>query len=174
MAFTPTLAGQKLTAGALNDLALIGATVFSITANSGQSVASRTSEVTGDAVQWDPPTVDLYGAWSSGAPTRFTTPKTGLWTLAGSIGFNGSTGGSIREAIWYVNNGLLTIGRSVGAASTAIANIALTASARTVTTFLTSGDYVELVPLQNSGATLTLATGSLRSFMTATYAGPGS
>lgn len=176
MSFTPTLAGQRLTAGALNDIALIGATVFAITANSGQSVTSRTSEVVGDAVQWDPPGVDLYGAWSSGNPTRFTCPKAGLWTLGGSIGFNASTGGTIREAIWYVNGSLLSIGRAVGTASTAIANIALTSAARTVTTALALGDFVELVPLQNSGLVspaLTLATGSLRSFMNATYAGPG-
>lgn len=174
MSFAPTLAGQKLTAGALNDLLLIGAMVFSTTANAGtQSIASRSAEVVGDAVQWDPPGVDLYGAWSSGAPTRFTVPKSGLWTLGGGIALNPSAGGTIREAIWYSNGALVTNGRAVGVASTAIANVALTTSARTLTAPFTVGDFIELVPLQNSGGPLLLATGSLRTYMTATYAGPG-
>lgn len=173
MSFTPTLAGQRLTAGALNDLLLIGATVFSTSTNAGQSIATRATEVVGDAVVWDPPGVDLYGAWSSGAPTRFACPKPGLWTLAGGLGYNASAGGTLREAIWYGNGALLFSGRSAPVVSSAIAATALTTAARTLTLPLLLGDYIELVPLQNSGGALTLASGSLRPFMTATYAGPG-
>lgn len=172
--FQPTAAGQKLTAGILNDLLLIGATVFSATSNGAQSVPTRTTEAVGDAVIWDPPAVDLYGAWSSGAATRWTSPKAGNWTLAGGTSFAASTGGSFREAIWFQNGSLLSAGRSTPVMSTAIAATPITADARGITVTLAVGDYIELVPLQNSGTALTLAQGSLRPYMTVTYAGPSS
>lgn len=172
MAFAPTSAGQRLTAGTLNSLLLLGVTAFSAECNTAQSIPNRATEAVGDAVIWDnPPKIDLLGAWASGAPTRFTCPVVGEWTLGGSIGYNASAGGSLREAIWFVNGVLALQGRGAGVVSTAIAATALTVGARQITVQLAVGDYVELVPFQNSGGALALATGSLRSYMTATYTG---
>lgn len=172
MAFTPTLAGQKLTACALNDIALCGVTTFRAYCNTAQSIASRTTENVADAVIWDTIDLDLFGSWSSGTGTRWTCPKAGWWTFSGSVGFAGSSAGTLREAIWFQNGSLLGAGRGVSVVSTTIATTALTAEARTLTLLCAAGDYIELIPLQNTGSALPLATSSLRSYMTATYAGP--
>jgi hypothetical protein len=172
VAFTPTLAGQKLTSGTLNDIALCGVTTFRAYCNTAQVIANRATENVADAVIWDTIDLDLFGAWSSGAGTRWTCPKAGWWTISGSIGFSGSSAGTLREAIWFQNGALLGAGRGVSVVSTAIATTALTAEARTLTVLCPVGDYIELIPLQNTGSTLALSGGSLRSYMTVTYSGP--
>lgn len=172
MAVQFVTAGQRLTAGVLNDLVLPGVTTFSAMSNGAQSVPTRAAENVADAVIWDPPAIDDFGAWSSGATTRWTCPKAGRWTFSGSVAFSASSGGTLREALWFQNGVIITSARAVAMASSAISATALTAEARSLTLPLNLSDYIELIPFHNAGAALTLAQGSLQPFMTATYAGP--
>lgn len=171
MAYTPFLAGQKVTAAALDAALLSGVAVFRAYRSTAQSIPTRASEVVGDAIQWDDIGVDRLGGWNSATPTRYTCQVAGWYSFSGSIGYNADTTGTIREAIWYSNGALLAGGRSVPIANSGIASIALTAEARRVTLNLSVGDYLELVPLQNGTGSISSATGSPRSYITVHYAG---
>lgn len=168
-------AGQRITANDLNDASLPGKVVFRTYSGAGQSVPTRTTEMVADAIVWDSPQQDDYGGWSSSTPTRWTCMKAGmLWTLSGRLSFNGSIAGTLRQAIWYINGALPPAGRAVPVASSAISNASLTVEAAEQTLPLNVGDFVELVPLQNTGGPLAVATGSYRPIMAITCGGPSS
>ncbi|WP_128977288.1 hypothetical protein [Streptomyces roseicoloratus] len=170
MAFTPWLAGMRITATRMNDSAMIGACVFRAYRSAAQSIPTG-GDAAANAVSWDDVQEDLLGGWSGTNPTRYTVPRSGVWQLAGAIAFDASTGGTTRECVWYVNGGAIGAGRARSFANT-ISSVPLTVEARTLPYRLTAGDYVELVPAQNSGGNLNLATGSYRSYVGLTYAGP--
>lgn len=172
MPYEPFLAGQKVTASALNLALLTGVCVFRAYLTAGQSVPTRAAEAVGDALAWDTIDLDRFGGWSSASPTRYTVPLTGYWTPAGSVSYNNATTGTIREAIWFVNGSLATAGRAVPVASGSISAVALTAEARGTPLLLNAGEYIQLVPLQNSSGALNTATGSARPYMSMTYSGP--
>lgn len=170
MAFTPWLAGMRLTATRMNDASMIGAQVFLADRATAQSIPTG-GDAAANACNWDDIQFDLLGGWVSGSPTRWTAPRSGRWTLAGGIGFDASTGGTTRECVWYVNGSAIGMGRARSFGNT-MASVPVTVEARTLPVQLAMGDYVELVPAQNSGAALNLATGSYRSYMSVTYSGP--
>ncbi|MBX9392287.1 hypothetical protein K4749_01400 [Streptomyces sp. TRM72054] len=171
MAFSVWRAGQTITATDLDEASMIGALVFHAERTTTQSISSG-SDTVANAVSWNGVTYDVLGGWSSGNPTRWTAPQDGWWIVMGGIGFNSSSGGTIREAVWYLNGALSAMGRARTYTSSSIAASPLTVEARTVPFQLSAGDYLELVPAQNSGAALDTATGSFRPYMSITYAGP--
>ena len=170
MPFTPFLAGMKLTGTRLNDAAMIGATVFLANRSTAQSIPNG-GDAAANACIWDDVNLDLLGGWVSGSPTRWSVPRTGWWQLAGAVAFDASAGGTTRECVWYVNGGAIGMGRARTFGNTMSA-VPVTVEARTLPQLLTAGQYVELVPAQNSGGALNLATGSYRSYIAITYAGP--
>lgn len=171
MAFQPLSAGQRLTAGTLNALLMIGADVFRAYLTASQIITSGT-ETAANACQWDQIDRDILGAWSSSNKTRWTCPAAGWWKLSGSTSFNGSTGGSQRDALWFVNGANITAGRARTFAETSISAVPLSVEARTLTVQLALGEYVELIPVHNIGSNIGTATGTLAPYMAVTYAGP--
>lgn len=173
MAYQPIAAGSSPSADALNLALLPGVLAFRAFLAASQNITSRSAEVVGDALAWDTVDLDRFGAWSASSPTRWTCPLAGWWALAGSIAYNASAGGTLREAVWFVNGSLAPAGRAAPIVSSGISSAAaVTVEARTLPLLLSATDYVQLVPLQNSGGTLGTATGSPRPFMSATFAGP--
>jgi hypothetical protein len=173
VAYQPIAAGTTPTADEWNGYLLPGVLVFRAFLNTSQSVPTRSAEAVADALVWDTIDLDRLSGWAAGAnASRWTCTVPGWYTFSGSVGYNASSAGTFREAIWFQNGALSPAGRATPMMSTAIAATPLTAEARTLSLSLSAGDYMQLVPLQNAGAALTTATGSLRSFMSATYAGP--
>ncbi|WP_327376192.1 hypothetical protein OG393_20935 [Streptomyces sp. NBC_01216] len=170
MPFTPYLAGQRLTADRLNAVSMIGATVFLAYRSASQAITTG-GDAGSNATSWDDVQSDLLGGWLAGSPTRWTVPQTGWWRLAGAVAFDASTGGTTRECVWYVNGSAIGAGRARTFGNT-LASVPVTVEARTLSQLLTAGDYVQLVPAQNSGSNLNLATGSYRSYIDISYAGP--
>lgn len=168
---TNWLGGMRTTADRLYETDLIGRVVFLARRSTAQTIPSG-SDASSQAIQWDQVDLDVLGGWTVGQPTRWTCSRAGWWTFQGAVGWELSSGGSVRECCWYVNGGLITPGRSRPVASSAIAANAFTVDARAVPRLMDVGDYVELVPAQNSGANLDLATGSYQSYMSITYSGP--
>lgn len=169
--FQPYLAGQKVTAGGLDLTSMIGAIVFRAYLAAGQTIASGT-EAQSNACQWDTIDYDRLGAWSNTHPSRWTCPLAGWWTFAGSISLNGSTGGSQRDAIWFLNGAGFGAGRARTFAETGIAATPLSVEARTLPLLLSVGDYIELIPVHNIGSNISTATGTLAPYMSVTYSGP--
>ena len=170
MPFAPWLAGMKATATRMNDSAMIGAVVFLAYRSAAQSIGTG-ADAAVSAVSWDDVQTDLLSGYSAGSPTRWTVPRTGWWTLSGAIAFDSSTGGTTRECVWYVNGAALGAGRARTYGNT-LAAVPITVEARTLPQLLTAGQYVELVPAQNSGGNLNLSTGSYRSYISIAYTGP--
>lgn len=162
--------GMIMTEERLNDAAMIGAALFLANRSTTQAITTG-AESAANAVSWTDIELDALGGWSAANPTRWTAPRDGWYKLEGSVGFNGSTAGEIRDAIWFVNGALISMGRARTIASTAISGDPLTIEARAIPRLLAEGDYVELIAAQDSGSSLNTATGSLRPFISITYAG---
>jgi hypothetical protein len=161
---------MRITASRANDAAMIGATVFFANRGQVQSIPNGVDSAAG-AIAWDEVQVDLLGGWSAAQPTRWTVPRSGVWQFSGAVSFAASSGGTLRESVWYLNGSAMAMGRA-RLAEQAFPVQALTQEARTVPRVLSAGDYVELVAAQNSGAALDIATGSYRPYMSITYCGP--
>lgn len=171
MAYTPFLAGQKVTAGNLNAAVLSGVAVFRAYRSTTQNIPTRGAENVADAMSWDDVGLDRLGGWASGTPTRYTCQVAGWYSFSGSVAYGSQAGGTVRESIWFVNGALMAGGRSVPITATSIAAGAITAEARRVSLPMVAGDYIELVPFQDSGSNISAATGSFRSYITVYYGG---
>jgi hypothetical protein len=171
MAYTPFLAGQRLTAGALNSAVLSGVTVFRAYRSTAQTIPTRSAENIADAIQWDDVGLDRFGGWTGGSPTRYTAQIAGWYSFSGSVAYGSQAGGTIREAVWFTNGSLLAAGRSVPWVASAVPTGAITAEARRVSLSFNVGDYIELTPFQDSGSSISAATGSFRSYIAVQYAG---
>jgi hypothetical protein len=172
MAYSPFTAGQRLTAVALNAALLSGVLIFRAYRSNAQSIPNRVAEDIADALQWDEISVDRLGCWSSGAPTRFTCTTAGWHSFSGGVGLNTQSGGTLREAVWFLNGILMPAGRSVSIIESTVPGGTLTAEGRRPSILMAVGDYVELVPFQNSGVSIATASGSYRPYITVHYAGP--
>lgn len=98
--------------------------------------------------------LDRLGAWSSAAPTRYTAPVPGAYEFTGAISY-AANGTGFRSTTWYVNGAAQNSSSIIIPAVTGEATVV---NARPVVLRLAVGDYVELVGLQNSGATITTDT----------------
>jgi hypothetical protein len=168
---TNWLGGMRTTADRLYETDLIGRLVFLANRGANQSISSG-GDTTANALKWDEVTLDIFGGWTAGQPTRWTCPRAGWWTFQGAVSFNSSTAGNVRECCWYVNGGLISMGRSHPINMSGIVSGALTVDARSIPRLMAVGDYVELIAGQNSGQALDTATGSYRPYISITYSGP--
>jgi len=170
--YQPFAAGQRLTAGDLDAQLMIGKVVFQAMRTASQTITTG-AESASNAISWDAVNYDLLGAWSAGSPTRWTCPLAGWWTLSGSISLNNNSGGSNRDALWFVNGANITGGRARTFAESGIsASLVVTVEARTLPLLLAVGDYVQLIPAHNIGASEVTATGTAAPYMSVTYSGP--
>ncbi|MCM8550076.1 hypothetical protein [Streptomyces sp. STCH 565 A] len=169
---TNWLAGMRTTADRLYDTDLIGRMIFFASRTTNQSIPS--GESASSAMQWNVVDLDVLGGWDPAQPSRWTCPRAGWWNFQGAVAFNASSSGSVRECCWYVNGGLVGLGRSRPINTGSIANSYLTVDARSLPRLMAVGDYVELVPVHNSSDPnpLPTATGSASPYMTVTYCGP--
>ncbi|MFD5217458.1 hypothetical protein ACFWMH_07295 [Streptomyces tendae] len=169
---TNWLGGMRMTADRLYETDLIGRTVFLANRGANQTITSG-SDTASNALQWDEVTLDVLGGWNAGQPSRWTCPRAGWWTFQGAVGFNASTSGTVRECCWYVNGGLISMGRSRPIV-TVPSNSTLTVDARAVPRLMAVGDYVQLIAAHNSSSPTTIdtATGSYRPYISITYSGP--
>ncbi|GEC02947.1 hypothetical protein SSP24_06020 [Streptomyces spinoverrucosus] len=163
--------GMIITEERANSSALIGRVVFSAIKTTSQAITSNGNPVVANALNWDNIVTDLLGGWSAAQPSRWTPPMPGLYQLDGCITFSGPAGaaGAVRNAAWFVNGALVLGGNnrtpSPGATVSAC-------DARSTPVLLNAGDYVQLVPSQDTGADLGTATGSYMPTMIVTYKGP--
>ncbi|MFI1021257.1 hypothetical protein [Streptomyces olivaceus] len=167
---TNWLAGMRTTADRLYDTDLIGRLAFLGYRNTNQAIA--TGESAANAMQWDNVPLDVLSGWDPARPSRWTCPRAGWWTLQGAVAFNASSSGTVRECCWYVNGGLVVMGRSRPINSSSIVASYLTVDARSLPRLLAVGDYVELVPAHNASGSIDTATNSPAPYMTITYSGP--
>lgn len=165
-------AGQRVTADGLNIAVEVGMVVYRAYRNAAQNITTGI-DLIGNALVWDTVDLDRLNAGPSGGST-WTAPSAGWWTLAGSSSFTAATGGTLRDATWFINGVLISAGRAraVAASAGAIPNILLSAEMRTLPQLLNIGDTVQIVPSQDSGGTLTTTGGSLKPFISVTYSGP--
>lgn len=164
--------GMAMTADRLNDNNRIGAVVFVANRNSNQSISSG-SDTVANAISWNEIELDVDGGWDAGDPTRWTAQEAGWYMAQGATGFNAATGGSFREAVWYVNGALASRSRSgLYFATGSVPNTAMAIPGRDFPRLMEAGDYIELIAAQNSGSALNSATGSVRPHISITYVGP--
>lgn len=169
--FQPFAAGAKVTAATLDLNLMIGLVVFRAYLNTNQSIPTGT-EAAANACAWSQIDLDLLAGFSAGAPTLWTVPIDGWWTLSGGVGFNGNAGGSQRDALWFIDGATIVAGRARTFAETGIAATPLSVEARTIPLLLSAGQTVALVPAHNVGSALLTATGTFASYMSVTYSGP--
>lgn len=116
---------------------------------STQAIPSGT---TGAAVSWTTPTVDTYGMWASGNPTRLTPPVAGYYLIIAQLSFSQNITGS-RKSIIYLNGAATAVSQATHPDMPDGYYLSLVTS--TTTTFFNgTTDYVELYAIQNSGGNL--------------------
>lgn len=163
--------GQTLTADRLNSGFLVGMLIFRATRDTAQSISTNTNPVTSNALSWETIELDDLAGWSASNPTRYTCKRAGWYELGGDISVEGSTGGTVRGAAWLINGTLAQAGHGTRVTATPT-NVVTVLAARALCVPLAVGDYVELVPVQNSGTALNTGTGGGRPSMNATYKRP--
>lgn len=170
MSYTYIRAGQKVTASDLNLLGLVGQHVFYARRATNQSIPSGT-EAVANALQWDDIEFDDLGGWSSAHSTRYTCQRQGIYVVSGMISYLTSTAGTTRDGLWFVNGSGVNSGRGA-LRSGSLPSAPLSNDLPTLPITLSVGDYIELVPGQNSGAALNTATGTFAPFIQVTFARP--
>jgi len=102
------------------------------------------------AITFDHEVYDVGSFWTSGSPTRFTVPVTGLYLIHGFVEWNnGSTSGLRR--LWIRRNGADILAKEEDGITTHTNKVQQTIS---TTYLLTAADYVELYARQSSGGSL--------------------
>ena len=119
-----------------------------------QTVAQSIPNSATTAVTLDTEDFDNDGMHSTVTNTsRITAQTAGRYQLGGGVGFSGNSTG-IRSAQWMLNGSLMAAGTAqMSAASTVVTD----APARTISTFMNVGDYVEIGAQQTSGGALNTA-----------------
>lgn len=172
MAYEYFRAGQKVTAGALNDMGLVGQVVFKATRDAAQSISDTAAgnvDLAANAVDFDAVEIDELGGWSASTPSRYTAQRAGWYEVSGAVGFASNSTGS-RTCAWGLNGSIVAGGHSQRIS----ANSATTHNqvAPSMPIEMAVGDYVELGAGQSSGAALNLTTGGPRSFAAIKFVRP--
>ncbi|WP_432041404.1 hypothetical protein [Streptomyces cadmiisoli] len=171
IAFPQWQPGMIINEARANSAALIGRVVFKATRDTNQAISS-TSQANPDqvnAISWETISDDELGGWSSGAPTRYTCQLAGWYKIEVKVGFNAATLGTARTLGIYVGTTLQPAGHFRTA--TTFTNQVHTQSGY-LTVLLGVGDYVELVPGQDTGNPLNTATGGVRPLIEIAFARP--
>lgn len=127
--------------------------------NTGQSIASSSS--TYYVLTLDFNYINNDGMWSSGATDRFTCVTPGTYEVSGQVTFPSNATGARQAGIASDGSATPNIVQSAAAPIAALCTVAL--PARKVR--LNAGDYLQLLALQNSGASMTITPGYKSTFM---------
>lgn len=112
--------------------------------------------------------VNAFGAWSSGSPTRFTAPWPGWYELSGAVAL-ASASGSIRYCSWRKNATMIS--GSVTKMIIAAANATIV-NGRSITVDAVAGDYFDICAYHNNGSSVnTDVSAGVQSSMSAKYLG---
>lgn len=119
-----------------------------------QTATQNISSSTATNITWPTPTIDTYGGYASGSPTRYTPTEPGWYQVSATIGYApNATGG---RGVLINKNGTLWAQSTVGSAGSVYG------TNPTITTLVYCNgttDYLEVGAAQNSGSTLgTLTT----------------
>lgn len=174
MAFIPFPAwqpGMIITEARANSAALMGRVIFKATRDTNQAI-SNTSQANPDpanALQWETISTDDLGGWSASQPARYTCQLPGWYKVNAKVGFNANTLGSGRTLSIYVGTVLQPGGHYRTA--TTFTNQVHTQDA-SLTVLLAVGEYIQLVPGQDTGDPLNTATGGVRPVVEIEFARP--
>lgn len=124
--------------------------------STAQSIASSTSTWT--SIQFPTKSIDNYSGWSSGANTKYTIPRAGLWTIIGFAALDGLTSQTGYVACRLSINGGARFVPGMAAAATT-SNIGNRVVAKCTDRF-NAGDTIELQIQQNSGSSITISNGA--------------
>lgn len=118
------------------------------------SVQATTSTIT-VALTWPTPTVDTYGGYAAGNPTRYTPQVPGYYLIVGNVGFAANaTGGRSAQV---AKNGAAVVNEAsvgnAGAVFTTVVGVTSLVFCNGTT------DYLELNADQNSGAGINTVVG---------------
>lgn len=112
------------------------------------------------AVQWTSTSWDTKALFSSGSNTRLTARSSGKWLAWGYVEFANNTTAGLRRVTIRANGGTTLAGQdgppSVGTTTTFL-NVTAPFSTN-------GGDYVELIPFQDSGGAINLNNASFAIF----------
>ncbi|WP_042436581.1 hypothetical protein [Streptacidiphilus albus] len=130
---------------------LLNPPLFLAQQSSAQSFASGVLV----AMTWPTPTIDTYGGWASGSPTRYTPTVPGYYSVTGTVACVANATGN-RDAIISKN------GTAIAQVSTLAATVADSTNVQVSTVVYCNGttDYVEVYGVQRSGTPLTTVTGT--------------
>lgn len=134
-----------------------GARVRRPTSQSIPSAVNTAIDFTGAIVGLSSPDFNT-GVWSSGAPTRFTAPTTGLYMASASIlwGISGIPGTFTRDLIVRLNGAGAALAQKSYITRQGVTQLMTIC----VPLKMTAGDYIEFLVQQNTGfAVLLTATG---------------
>ncbi len=125
---------------------------------------------TATAIKWDS-SFDPWGGWggTGSNPTRWVAPVSGRYLCAGYSAVTASTAG--KRGVGLRVNGTSTFNGQQAKPITASTHDAGNTVIVTRQLRLTAGDYVEVMGLQTSGSSLTLATGTNSSRFLAVWMG---
>lgn len=105
--------------------------------------------------------VDGVGGHSTSVDTsRYTARYPGWYQVSGHVSWAGNATG--RRWTWFRVNGVNVEGSQVARAATSASDISVPAVTKQV--YLSIGDYVELVAMQDSGAALDTYVGSVQAY----------
>jgi len=110
---------------------------------------------------------DNWNGWTSGLPTRYTVPVSGVYMLSGASCWAGNATG--RRYNYLRVNGTTQVPGSAGDLDSPSTNNLVVVSSNTLYA-LTAGDYVEVIVNQTSGAALnTNATSAASGFISSMF-----
>ncbi|MEZ0066668.1 hypothetical protein ABIA32_002680 [Streptacidiphilus sp. MAP12-20] len=124
---------------------LLGPPIAIYAQTSAQAVASTTAT----AITWPTPSVDTYGGYSAGSPTRYTPQQAGYYLTMATVAYAPNATGGRGAAI--NKNGSTLAQSTVGSAGSVYAT-----NAPIVFPVYCNGttDYLEIGAAQNSGVSL--------------------
>lgn len=124
--------------------------------STAQSIASSTTAWT--SIQFPTKSIDNYSGWSSGANTKYTVQRAGLYTFIGFAALDGlaSQTGYVACRL-SINGGARFVPGMAAAATTS--NIGNRVVAKCTDRF-NAGDTIELQIQQNSGSSITISNGA--------------
>ncbi|MGW3724139.1 hypothetical protein [Streptomyces sp. NPDC000851] len=168
--------GHIITEARANSAAMMGRVVFRATRDTTQSISdtSAANPDVANALLWETIAVDDLGGWSSGSATRYTCQLAGWYKIDAKVSFNAwsgppATAGTARTLGVYINGALQPSGHFRSA-------ITATQVVHTEDGFMSAllalGDYVQIVPGQNTGQPLNTATGGTRPSLEISFARP--
>lgn len=133
---------------------------FKLVKTSAQSIAGGAFL----AASWDLASIDTYGGWTAGAPTRYTVQCPGVYWISANIGwFPLASSAILTEAYLAVGGSEFTETLGTNTGSIVTGDTTSTWAGGTLLS-LAVGNYVEFYVLQTSGAAHNIVSGQISGF----------